>query len=152
MPRYTLQAWWCWRNHRNTGDQKKCAACGALRIEKHAQVHASERSVVYYNPLTGEHRTPMRNDQPVPEVYVQQGYERREILNMTKWEKEAGVVHEASNFSPGNEVAAMREPEVPTAPKEVIDQLAKDWADAAASGPFTTNDNDDRAFSIAAPL
>jgi hypothetical protein len=151
MPRITKLAWWCWCKQRNDGNIPRCSRCGEPRIEKHAQIHAAEHSVVYYNPATGEHRTPPRADQIMPEVYAKQGFERREIMSMTAWEKEAGVIHEASNFCSGNEVVNT-EPAPPSAPSDVIDQLAKDWADAAASGPFTDNDNSPDTFTVAAPL
>jgi hypothetical protein len=112
-----------------------CLYCGQQRNERHAQVHASERAVVYYNPQTGEHRTPARADQPVPEVYAKQGFERREILSMGAWEKESGVVHEASNYNPGNE-AVDCEPKTTTDPKYrqvIIDDIRA----AIASGPWT---------------
>lgn len=107
------------------------------RFEKHAQVHASERAVVYYNSSTGEHRTPPRSDVSMPEIYARQGFERREILQMTSWEKEAGVVHEASNFNPGNELAPDREVQQFPGPKpEVVKAIAEDVAKAVASGPW----------------
>lgn len=99
-------------------------------------MHASERAVVYYNPATGEHRTPARADMPLPIVYSQQGFERREILNMGQWEKEANVVHEATSFHPGNEPNPTT-PERPKPPKHVIEGLARDIAEANASGPWT---------------
>lgn len=148
MPRYTLQFWICWCNKKNAGDAKVCWSCGTSRIQKNAQVHASERAVVYVNPATGERRTPPRADQPMPEVYARQGFERVEIMSMTKFEKETGIVHEASNFSSGNEVTAFKEPERTSAPPEVIHQLAKDVAAAAASGPWTENDNGPDRFDI----
>jgi hypothetical protein len=72
----------------------------------------------------------------MPAVYQQQGFERREILNMSAWEKEAGVVHEATSFNPGNEPIPDKV-ETPKPPKEVIDALARDIAEANASGPWT---------------
>ena len=140
MPRETLVCWYCWRGHRNNGGSPHCAVCGTSRIEKHAQVHEKERAVVYYNPLTGEHRTPPRADMPMPAVYAQQGYERRDILNMTQYERETGVVHEATNFNPGNEPLTDRDPMPPSHKPEVIRELARDMAEAMASGPWTGTD------------
>lgn len=75
-----------------------------------AQPHVRERAVVYKNPLTGEHRTPARADTPMPEVYARQGYERHEIMNMAKHERDTGSVHEATNFNRGNEETNYRDP------------------------------------------
>lgn len=107
---------------------------------------------MYINPATGERRTPPRADQPMPEIYARQGFERVEIMNMGKFERDFGVVHEASNFSAGNESLAFKEPELPKAPKEVLDALAKDVADAAASGPWTESENSPSSFLASVPL
>lgn len=123
-------------DYRNIPENRTCVHCGHPRHERHAQVHASERSVVYYNPATGEHRTPARADQPLPEVYARQGFERKEILNMGSWERDANVVHEATSFNSGNEPMPQT-PERPKPPKDVIDALARDIAEANASGPWT---------------
>lgn len=71
-------------------------------------IHTSERSVVYFNPRTGEHRTPGRNDLPVPDVYARQGYVRRELstaAEVAQFERETGAVHERSWFDPGSATA-----------------------------------------------
>jgi len=95
----------------------------------------------------------MRNDQPMPEVYARQGFERVEIMSMSKFEKETGLVHEASNFVSGNEEMAYREPELPRAPKEVLEKLALDVAEGAASGPWTESSLPDPIkFNIPAPI
>ena len=104
-------------------------------------MHASERAVVFYNPLTGEHRTPARADAPMPEVYAQSGFERREIMNMSAWEKEAGVVHESSNYAAGGPGLDFTQPERTYKPNpEAIKAVAQDIADAVASGPWTGQD------------
>jgi len=67
--------------------------------------HPSERTVIYRNPRTGEHRTPARNDQPVPEVYARQGYVREELdtpAAKTRFEKETGLLHEATHYHKGS--------------------------------------------------
>ena len=92
---------------------------------------------MYYNPATGEHRTPARADTPMPAIYAQQGFERKEIMNMSQWEKEAGVVHEATSFNPGNEPNPTGVADTPKPSREVIESLAKDIAEANASGPWT---------------
>ena len=99
-------------------------------------MHASEKAVVYYNPSTGEHRTPARADVPMPPVYQRQGFERREILNMGQWEKEAGVVHEATSFNAGNEPIPTGV-ESPKVSRDVVDALARDISEANASGEWT---------------
>ena len=99
--RLTFHAWWCGRcSTKNTG--KVCTNCTQPRFEKHAQVHTQDRAVVYYNPATGEHRTPPRADAPIPQVYANQGFERMEIMSMIDYEKQTGIIHEASNFNSGN--------------------------------------------------
>lgn len=139
MPRFTDRGWWCGACKSGVHippEVRICPKCGHSRFERHAQVHASERAVVYYNPVTGEHRTPARADMPMPEQYVQQGYERQEIMNMGKWEKDAGVIHEATNFNPGNEMPPMDPFDFKPKP-EVVHDLAKDLADALTSSPWT---------------
>lgn len=140
MPRVTLVAWWCPYNHQNSGDEKICGKCGRPRIESHAQVHTKERAVVYRHPLTGAHITPARADQPMPDIYRRQGFERHEILSMTDWEREAGVVHESTNFHPGNEPAPSADPAPPVISKQVKESLIDDMREAFASGPFTGGD------------
>ncbi len=152
MARRTLQFWYCWCKTKNAGDAKKCYMCGASRIEKHAQVHASERAVVFQNPLTGEYRRPARADQPLPEVYARQGFERVEIMNMLAHERETGSVHEATNFAPGNEPSPWLEPERPETPKAVREALIDDVRAAIASGPMTDDGRDDHRFTVAAPV
>jgi hypothetical protein len=103
-------------------------------------VHASERAVVYVNPQTGEHRTPARADLPMPEIYARQGFERREILDMSAYEKSQGVVHEASNFNAGNEPVPEADGVVPPLAPAAKEALIRDIAEAFASGPFTGGD------------
>lgn len=134
--RTTLQAWWCYCGTKNEPHSKRCTQCDRSRIERHAQVHTSERAVVYYNPATGEHRTPPRADLPMPDVYANSGFERREIFNMSQYERESGTVHEASSFSPGNE-PAIAPVGVPKRDPKVIDTLAWEMAAAFSSGAFT---------------
>jgi hypothetical protein len=138
MPRVTHHSWWCGTcGSRNTSHNRQCIKCANNRFEKYANVRASDRAVVYYNPITGEHRTPPRADQPIPEVYARQGFERKEIENISKWEKEAGVVHEATNFTAGSEPSAERYG-VPKVDKAAV---INDIRDAIASGPWTGVDN-----------
>ena len=146
--RYTLQAWWCTCGKRNDAALRKCSSCTANRIEKYAQVAESERAVVYINPATGERRTPARADQAMPEVYARQGFERQEIMSMTAFEKETGLVHEATNFAAGNEPSPDREGPETKAPKEVINALIDDIRAARASGSeWTFNENGPSVFS-----
>jgi hypothetical protein len=72
---------------------------------------------------------------PMPERYVEAGFERREIDSMIAWEKEAGVVHEASNFSPGNEPTTQEN--LPQPNPEARKAVIKDITEAIASGPWT---------------
>lgn len=68
-------------------------------------IHSSERTVIYRNPRTGEHRTPARADLPVPGVYAKQGYVREELTthaDVKRFEKETGLIHERSHYDPGS--------------------------------------------------
>lgn len=70
-----------------------------------ASIHPSERTVIYRNPRTGEHRTPARNDMPMPEVYARQGYVREELSthrDVKRFQRETGLVHERSHYDPGS--------------------------------------------------
>ena len=134
--RYTLHFWLCGLCHKKNGPDKRVCACGQRRFERNARIHASERSVIFQHPVTGERRVPARADQPMPEVYARQGFERREIESMIQYERETGTVHEASNFHPGNEPS---EPaQVPySAPAEVKQDLIDEVRKMIASGPVT---------------
>jgi hypothetical protein len=147
-----LALWICGFGHTNTRNFRNCETCSSPRKEKHAQVHQRERSVVYYNPATGEHRTPPRADQPVPEIYARQGFQRREILHMGQYERETGVIHEASTFRAGNEPSPWKEPEPPPMPADVRENLINDVREAIASGPWTDDGRDDHKFTVAAPI
>lgn len=138
MPRFTSQGWWCTCNQKNSPDSRKCSKCGYNRFQSNAQVHASDRAVVYVNPATGERKTPARADMPMPEVYKNQGFERQEIMSMSSYEKQTGLVHEQSNFCAGNEPSPEQHP-VPTMSKKVREDLIDDMRQAMASGPFTLN-------------
>lgn len=135
--RFTLNAWWCRCGQRNEPSVKACTSCTSNRIERHAQVHASERAVVYVHPLTGERRTPPRADQSMPEVYAAQGFERQEIMSMTAFEKQTGLVHEATNFAPGSEPMPAERHTEAQIPREVREGLIKDIMDAHQSGNWT---------------
>lgn len=73
----------------------------------------------------------------MPSVYAKQGFERHEIMSMIQYEKETGVIHEATNFHPGNEPDPTQTPEPVGAPKELIRSMVDDIRAAAASGPWT---------------
>jgi len=83
------------------GSVPSCPKCGLSRRE----LRHSTKAVVYRNPATGEHRTPARSDVPMPEVYACQGFVREEIDNMSAFERETGLVHEASNYNQGGATA-----------------------------------------------
>jgi len=64
-------------------------------------IHPSERAAVYHNPRTGEVRYPARADQPIPEVYSNQGYVRKELDTaqaIKDFEKSTGRIHEATHY------------------------------------------------------
>ena len=113
-----------------------CVKCGLSHYQKNARVHAAERAVIYVNPATGERRTPMRADVDMPEPYKQQGFERVEIDSILKFERETGLIHEASNYAPGNEPDPIPDIQY-TPPPEAVRVVAEDIAAAVASGPWT---------------
>lgn len=119
--------------------------------ERFANVRAGDRAVVYYNAATGERKTPPRADQAMPAVYARQGFERLEIESMLAWEKQTGLVHEATNFSPGNEPSPDREAPVAQMPRELRESLINDIRDAAATG-WTDDGNGPESFTTVAPL
>ena len=92
--------------------------------------------MIYTNPLTGERVVPPRADTPMPETYANRGFVRQEITNMTRFEKETGLVHEDSNFHPGNEPIPDNT-KFPQISKETKETLVNDIREAIASGPFT---------------
>lgn len=82
-------------------------------------IHPSERTVIYRNPKTGEHRTPARNDLPMPEVYRRQGYVREELAthrDVRHFQKETGLIHERSHYDPGSGRADRDNAKEPDAP------------------------------------
>jgi hypothetical protein len=107
---------------------------------------------MYQHPITGEIKRPPRADQPMPREYAAQGYQRVEIMNMLVHERETGVVHEASNFAPGNEPSPWLEPERPATPRAVTEALIDDVRAAIASGPFTDDSPDGQVFTAVAPV
>lgn len=81
-------------------------ACGGERDkligtrQRSGQWHASERVVVYRGP-GGDVKYPGRNDQPMPQRYRQQGYERVEMASLatvTAHEKSTGTMCEALHY------------------------------------------------------
>jgi len=136
--RRTRVLWWCGQcGEQNPGEARYCSKCHRDTIERHAQPHASERAVVYRHPVTGEIRRPARADEPMSPVYAAQGYVREEIMSMIQHEKETGSVHEASNFTSGNEPMPEERFETPKAPKEVVNAIIDDWRAANQSGDWT---------------
>jgi hypothetical protein len=111
--------------------------CSHGRVERHAQVHSSERTVYYQHPLTGQIVRPGRADQPMHPNYAREGFERKEVLSMIAHERETGSVHEASNFAPGSEPSPDGTPATPKAPKELINSIIDDLRAANQSGPWT---------------
>ncbi len=134
--RRTLQSWTCPFGHNNQASNRLCGECGHDRIQRNAQVDASERVVVYRHPVTGEFKRPPRADAPMPEKYAAQGFQREEVFSMIQHEKETGSVHEASNFTAGNEPSPEREI-IPQVPKAVKEGLIRDIMDAHQSGKWT---------------
>ena len=64
-------------------------------------IHPSERAVVWYDPKTGRHATPGRNDVPMPSRYRAAGYERREFTTLRDLDsfcKSNRLVNERANY------------------------------------------------------
>ena len=64
-------------------------------------VHPSERAVVWYDPKTGRHATPGRNDVPMPDRYRKAGYQRREfptLRSLDQYCKQEGLHNEKADF------------------------------------------------------
>ena len=63
-------------------------------------MHASERTVVYEHPGTGQIRYPGRADAPLPERYRQQGFVKRELRTLRDvdtFSKQHHVVNERAH-------------------------------------------------------
>lgn len=74
-----------------------------------AQVHTSEKVVVYENPRTGEVRIPGRGDRPIHPKLAACGFERKTldtIADVRALERKTGTIHEQSNYSPNSSLAA----------------------------------------------
>jgi hypothetical protein len=65
-----------------------------------AEIHASEKVVIYENARTGDQRIPGRGDRPIHPKLAAEGYERKVLSNEEKksMEKRKGLVHEPGNF------------------------------------------------------
>lgn len=152
MPFECFQCRFCDRWNQAHMAEPRCKICQQRHRSRDAQVHSSERAVVYVNPRTGEHRTPPRADLPMPGIYARQGFERREIQHMGAWEKSAGVIHEASNYGRGNESRGTSPEPVPSCPSGVTNALAEEVAAAIASGPMTESESYPESFNLSVPL
>lgn len=93
-----LELWICGLCKTENRRSHTCSKCGTSRRERHAAVHSSERAIVFRNPRTGEVRFPATTDQPMALQYQAAGFERVSIQHMTKFERDTGRVHEASNY------------------------------------------------------
>ncbi len=93
---------------RRVGDWPGCPHTRGGGGNRIRAIHTSERTVVYSNPRTGEVRFPARNDQPIPQVYAKQGFERQELesaRDVAAFEKRTGRIHERSWCDPGSATA-----------------------------------------------
>lgn len=67
----------------------------------HIGIHPKDRAIVWYNPKTGKHATPGRNDVPMPERYRKLGYERKEFTTLRELDsfcKRNSLVNEKANY------------------------------------------------------
>jgi hypothetical protein len=65
-------------------------------------IHPRERAVVWYDPKTGRHATPGRNNVPMPSRYAKAGYERREFTTLRELDsfcKTNRLVNERANYN-----------------------------------------------------
>lgn len=75
-----------------------------------AQVHSSEKVVVYRGP-SGDVKIPGRADRPMHPKLAAAGYVRETldtVSDVRRVEKETGLIHEASNYS-ANSVQALKD-------------------------------------------
>lgn len=87
------------------GSCRRPAGRGVVLQARPASVHEKERTVVFEHPLTGEVRYPGRNDRPMPALYAQQGFERREFTSLREldsFSKRKGMINEAAHFDRGS--------------------------------------------------
>lgn len=87
------------------GSCRRPAGRGDFIHSRPASVCEKERSVVWQHPGTGEVRYPGRNDVPMPKLYEQQGFARREFTSLRELEsfsKQKGVVNEAVHYDRGS--------------------------------------------------
>lgn len=79
-----------------------CRGRGHDTKPRDASIHARERVQLLVNPQTGETRVEGRVDRPIHAKYQAAGFtERRELTTLAevrRYEKERGMVHEASNY------------------------------------------------------
>jgi len=89
-------------------EQPICAMCGSPMTilwtapsRSHIGIHSRDRAVVWYNPATGKHATPGRNDIPMPDRYAKSGYERREFQTLRELDhfcKRNNLVNHQANY------------------------------------------------------
>lgn len=96
----SLYLWFCPNGHKNGPEDKICAKCSYGRIERHASVHTSERTVIFRNPLTDRVSIPGRSDEPMHPKLAADGYVREEIESAKGLDalEKRGFVHVATNF------------------------------------------------------
>ena len=100
--------------------------------KRHHTAHAKERVVVFENPQTGEIRYPGRNDVPVPQRYIDQGFVRKELptlRSVEKFENQHGVRNDLMHYDSGN--SADQEERTPP-PRLSDDQKRKMWMESVA--------------------
>ena len=87
---------------------KNCLCGGKMDIiwqhqaTSHTGIHPRDRAVVWYNPETGKHATPGRNDIPMPDRYRKAGYERREfetLRSLDNYCKSNNLVNEKAHYN-----------------------------------------------------
>ena len=65
-------------------------------------IHEKDRAVVWFDPKTGRHATPGRNDVPMPSRYAAAGYERREFTTLRDLDafcKSNNVVNQQAHYN-----------------------------------------------------
>lgn len=78
-----------------------CHGRGHQLHSKDAQIHQSEKIVVWENPANGELRIPGRGDRPMPPGYAREGYVRKTIdtiAGVREVERKTGKISEVLNY------------------------------------------------------
>ena len=74
----------------------------ATRQQDWIGIHPKDRAIVWFDPKTGKHATPGRNDVPMPDRYRRAGYERREFTTLRELDsfcKSSNLVNQQAHYN-----------------------------------------------------